>query len=105
MEHELRVLFTEVERHVMPLVNSEAGTRFSRDESRVLALQGIHRLNQRIGFLARTNSKEMGEMKLLQTYVNNLTLGVKNDNTQQIRSALGSIRNIITTIEKSEKQE
>ena len=99
------MLFTEVERHAMPLVSSESDARLSKDESRVLALQGIHRLNQRIGFLARTNSKEMGEMKLLQTYVNNLTLGVKNDNAQVIRGALGSIRNIITTIEKSEKRD
>jgi hypothetical protein len=59
-------------------------------------------LNQRIGFLARTRSDTAGEMKLLQTFVNNLTLGIKNDNTQMIRSALGSVRNIISTIEKSE---
>ena len=104
MEGELRLLFTEVERHAMPLISGESGARLSKEESRVLALQGIHRLNQRIGFLARTGSKEIGEMKLLQTYVNNLTIGVKNDNAQMIRSALGSIRNIIGTIEKSEKQ-
>ncbi len=96
------MLFTEVERHVMPLVSGETGTSFSKDESRVLALQGIHRLNQRIGFLARTNSGEMGEMRLLQTYVNNLTLGVKNDVPTVIRASLNSIRNIIATITKSE---
>ncbi|HKW05431.1 MAG TPA: hypothetical protein VJN71_09045 [Nitrososphaerales archaeon] len=102
LENELRILFNEVERHAMPLVNNDSGARLSKEESRVLALQAIHRLNQKIGFLVRTNSKEAGEMRLLQTFVNNLTLGIKNDNTQMVQSALGSVRNIILTIEKSE---
>ncbi len=103
MEQELKALFAEVERHVMPLVSPETGSRFSKDESRVLALQGIHRLNQRIGFLVRSDSSEIGEMRLLQTYVNNLTIGVKNDNPAVMRASLNSVRNIITAIAKSEK--
>lgn len=102
MENELRILFTEVERHAIPLVSNDPSGRLSKEESRVLALQAIHRLNQRIGFLVRTNSNTAGEMRLLQTFVNNLTLGIKNDNSQMVRSALSSVRNIISTIEKSE---
>jgi hypothetical protein len=101
MENNLKILFSEVERHTSVLIGRESFATLSKEESKILALQAIHRLNQRIGFLFRTRSKESGEMKLLQTYVNNLTLGVKNDNQAQIRSALNSIRNIIETISSS----
>ena len=55
-------------------------TPLSKDESRVLALQQINRLNQRIGQIARSSKENMTEMKILQTQVNRLTIGVKTDN-------------------------
>ena len=105
MDVQIGELFAQVERHVMPLIGGDSPSHFSNDECRVLALQGIMRLNQRIGLLARSGQAEMGEMKLLQTYVNNLTLGVKNNNVPQMRAALKSIRSFIQTLAKSEKND
>lgn len=100
-------LFTQVERYVMPLVGSNSPYGLTKEENRILALQNINRLNQRIGQLSRGSGEATLDMSSLQTFVNNLTVGVKYDNPQQMRSALTSIRNVVGTTKstKSKKQE
>lgn len=70
------------------MVSSRSETTFSKDENRVLALQQINRLNHRIGQIARSSKDEYGDMKILQTYINGLTAGVKSDNVAQIRATI-----------------
>jgi hypothetical protein len=91
----LKELFWQVERYVLPLVGSNSENAFSKDENRVLALQQINRLNQRIGQIARSSKDESGEMKILQTYVNSLTIGVKTDNVPQIRASIARAKSYI----------
>ncbi len=104
VEYHLREVFVQVERYVMPLIGGDSPHGLSKEENRVLAFQNVNRLNQRIGFLARENSPHSADMRLLQTYVNNLTVGLKSDNTPQIRSSLSSIRNIINSLEVGESK-
>ncbi|MGI0092382.1 MAG: hypothetical protein ACREBS_11810 [Nitrososphaerales archaeon] len=98
MEISLKSIFEQVEKYVDPLLGSDSPNRFSRDENRILALQQINRLNQRIGMIARSNKEAAAEMKTLQTFINNLTIGVKNDSAQHIRFALDQARNQIASI-------
>lgn len=98
MEASLKEMFIQVERYVMPLINSESQIGFSNDEIRILALQHINRLNQRIGQIARSSKDRMTDMKALQTYINNLTIGVKNNNVPQMRSALRSASGFIDSL-------
>ena len=102
VEYHLREVFVQVERYVMPLIGSDSPQGLSKEENRVLAFQNVNRLNQRIGFLARENPKNAEEMRLLQTYVNSLTIGLKQENTQQIRAALTSTRQMINSLEPSD---
>lgn len=88
-----------VERYAMSVAGSDSPTGFSKEENRILALQHVNRLNQRIGFLARQHIAQEGEMRLLQTFVNGLTIGLKNDNIPQIRSSLSSVRNVLKTLD------
>ncbi len=87
----------------MPLIGSDSPQGFSKEESRVLALQSVNQLNQRIGYLVRSGSAEVEEMWILQTFVNRLTVGIKTDNQPQMRGALSSIRNMIKSLEKPEE--
>ena len=104
METTLSEILSQVERYVIPIVSSTKGPGLSKEENRVLAFQCINRMNHRIGYFSRQNVKDPSDLKLLKTYVNNLTKGLKIDNVPLIKSALGSIRNIIPSIEKpSEK--
>lgn len=98
-EYHLKEIFVNVERYVMPLIGSDSPSGFSKEENKILALQNVSRLNQRIGFLAREHVAELGEMRLLQTYVNSLTLGLKTDNVPQMKSALSSVRNLLKTLD------
>lgn len=99
METGLREIFGEVERYVLPLIKSDPDVRFSKEENRILALQQINRLNQRIGQLARSSKDKMPDMKVLQTQVNNMTIGIKSDNTIQVKNALTQVKSLIATID------
>ena len=96
----LKDLFQQVERYVFPITQSNSESSFSKDENKILALQQLTRLNQRIGLIARTSKNELENMKLLQTYVNSITSGVKNDNVPQIRYGLTQARNMILSLDK-----
>lgn len=96
----LKELFEQVERYVSPLTVSTHDGHFSREESKILAMQQLNRLNQRIGMIARTNKSEFVDMKALQTFVNSITAGVKNDNIPQIKYGLIQARNMISTLSK-----
>ena len=88
----------------MSLIGDDSPHGLSNEENRVLAFQNLNRLNQRIGFLARENTAISADMRLLQTYVNSLTIGLKSDNTPQIQSALSSVRNMINSVEAIESR-
>ena len=95
----LRDLFLEVEKYVSPLINQNSATsgQLSREENRILALQQINRLNQRIGQLARASQTTMQDYIIVQKLVNNLTVGVKSDNVPQMKYALSSLRNYVSS--------
>ena len=95
MDATLKDIFSQVERYVLPLIGSYQGTSFSKDENQVLALQQINRLNQRIGQIARSSKSNVGEMKILQTYINGLTIGVKTENIPQIRATMARAKSFI----------
>jgi hypothetical protein len=97
MEASLKELFDQVERYVLPIVSKEVISSLSKDENKVLALQNIHRLNQKIGLLGRSNKEIADEMKTLQTYVNSITIGIRNDNVPQVRYGLSQARNLIAS--------
>jgi hypothetical protein len=87
----------------MPLLGSDSPYGFSKEENRILALQAINRLNQRIGQLARSSQQSEIDLKALQKYVNNLTVGVKFENVAQMKSALASIRGMLTSLSSATK--
>jgi hypothetical protein len=94
-------MFSNVERYVMPLMGGDSPSGFSNQENKVLALQNINRLNIYLGKLARSKKDETGSLHLLQMYVNNLTVGLKNENIPLMKSSVASTRNIIEEIEKT----
>ena len=96
----LKELFDQVERYVTPLIASDPESKLSKEENKILALQQINRLNQKIGLIARSNKNEMVDMKALQTFVNSITIGVKNDNVPQIKYGLTQVRNMISSLSK-----
>ncbi len=102
LDQELKELFDTVERYVNPLLGrAQEDTTLSAQENKVLALQNVNRLNINLGKIARSRKDETGNLHLLQMYVNNLTVGIKNDNTQLMKSAIASARNIINELEKA----
>jgi hypothetical protein len=101
LERTIERLFHNVERYVMPLLGSEEPNQLSKQENLVLALQNINNLNILIGKIARGSKDEFGNLHLLQMYVNNLTVALKNDNVPLMRSSIASIRNVIQEIYKS----
>ncbi len=100
MDPALKEAFAQVERYVMPLISAGSESRISKDENRVLALQNVNRLNQRIGFLARQVKTDKEKIRLLQTYVNSLTIGLKTDNVLLIKNAIVFVRNIVDDVGK-----
>ena len=80
-------------------MEADISGQFSKDENRILVLQQINRLNQRIGQLARASAERMPNMKVLQTQVNNLTIGVKNNNIPQMKNAFIQVKNLIQTLD------
>ena len=99
MESTLRDSFLTVEKYVMPLISGNPSV-LTKVENKVLALQNVNRLNQRIGYLARQGPKDPRALRLLQTYVNNLTISLKTDNVQLMKNAIASVRSLVSTIEK-----
>jgi hypothetical protein len=101
MDPQIRELFSAVERYVMPLIGGDIPSGFSKQENKVLALQNINRLNIHVGKIARSSKDESENLRLLQMYVNNLTVALKNDNVPMMKSSIASSRNMIKEIEKS----
>src|SRR5437879_4631591 len=101
MDAGLKEIFDQVEKYLLPLLSREPYSPLSKGESRVLALQNINRLNQRIGQIARSSKENVSDMKILQTFVNRLTIGVKTDNVPQIRGSLASVRSYIQSLKKN----
>ena len=101
-QYKLNEVFVQVEAHVMPLIGGDSPHGLTKEENKVIAFQNVNRLNQRIGYLARESSENVGMMRILQSYVNSLTMGLKSDNAKQVRSAMASIRNMIKTLEPDE---
>ncbi|MDA4129292.1 MAG: hypothetical protein OK457_00840 [Thaumarchaeota archaeon] len=101
MDSSLKDIFAQVEKYLVPLVSKDPPSAISKDESRILALQQINRLNHRIGQLARGPKESNVDVKILQTYVNRLTIGVKTNNDPQIRSSLISVRNYIESLDST----
>ena len=85
----------------MPLIDGDTPHGFSKEENRILALQNINRLNQRIGLLVRSGQTTVIDLRALQTHVNNLTVGVKYDNPIQMKNSLAQVRNMISTYNSS----
>ncbi len=98
MDSNLKELFAQVEKYIAPIISSEIGSGLSKEENRILALQQINRLNQRIGMLARSNKNDALDMKALQTFVNALTIGVKTNNIPQIKYGISQTRNMIASL-------
>jgi hypothetical protein len=98
MDNTLKEIFTQVEKYVSPLITNEQSTSFSKEECTILALQHLNRLNQRIGMIARSSKNNIDEMRALQTFVNSITIGVKNGNVPQLRYGLTQARNMITSL-------
>ena len=95
----LNDILSQIERYLIPLMEADISGQFSKDENRILVLQQINRLNQRIGQLARASAERMPNMKVLQTQVNNLTIGVKNNNIPQMKNAFIQVKNLIQTLD------
>lgn len=95
MDPAIKEIFSQVERYVTSLLSGQTDDSLSKEENRILALQQINRLNQRIGQMARSSKDNSGEMKLLQTYINGLTIGVKTDNIPQIKATIARAKSYI----------
>ncbi len=104
-DQQLRDIYAVIERYAVPLLGRErtSSEGLSKEENRILALQNVNRLNQRIGFLAREKVTNSGDMRILQTYVNSLTIGLKSDNTAQMKAALSNIRNFLFEFDSEEQ--
>ncbi|MDG6906520.1 MAG: hypothetical protein JRN20_12120 [Nitrososphaerota archaeon] len=98
----LKEILRHVERYLLPVITRDSPNSLSREENKILALQQIALLNQQIGLIGRTNRKEMESMKALQTFVNSITIGVKNDNVPQIKYGLTQARNLILSFSKED---
>jgi hypothetical protein len=101
LDPQIKELFDTVERYVMPLIGGDSPSGFSKQENKVLALQNINRLNISLGKIARLSKDESGNLHILQMYINNLTVALKNDNIPMMKSSIASSRNLIKEIEKT----
>ena len=97
---EIKDLFSNVERYVIPFIGGESLGGLSRQECLVLSLQNINRFNIHLGKISKSSKDESGTLHLLQLYVNNLTVALKNENKALMKSSIASIRNMISEIEK-----
>lgn len=101
LDRQIKELFNTVERYVMPLIGGDSPSGFSKQENKVLALQNINRLNISLGKIARSSKDESGNLHILQMYINNLTVALKNDNIPMMKSSIASSRNVIKEMEKT----
>jgi hypothetical protein len=92
---DIRQDFEALERYVTPIVERNAYSKLSREESMVLALQCINRINQIVGRAARSSKDESGSLRLLQAKINSVTIALKNDNLSMLRGAMGSLRSFV----------
>jgi hypothetical protein len=88
LDQTIKEIFSQVEKYTLPLIVCQSDNLLSKEENRVLALQQINRLNHRIGQIARSSKDDFGEMRILQTYINGLTSGLKTDNQPQIKATM-----------------
>jgi hypothetical protein len=95
VDQNIKEIFAQVEKYVLPLLARQSDPFLSKEENRILALQQINRLNQRIGQIARSSKDEYGEMRILQTYINGITAGVKTDNVPQIKASIARAKSYI----------
>lgn len=98
MDLGLRALLDEVEKYIQPIIFENQVSTLSKEENRILALQRVHRLNLKIGVLARSNKEKMEDMKSLQNFVNSLTIGLKSNNVPQIRFGLTRAKSLIDSL-------
>ncbi|GEM_PF-1569362 len=107
MSESLKQAYANLERYCISFgeMRRSGTSRFSKEEDKLLAFQSINRLNQTIGRTVRESSgdtKLIEKMRILQTYVNRLTVALKSDNKQLVSSSLFSIRALIGKIEERE---
>jgi hypothetical protein len=95
VDQTIKEIFAQVEKYVLPVLARHPDTSFSKEENRILALQQINRLNHRIGQIARSSKDEYGEMRILQTYINGLTAGLKTDNAPQIKATIARAKSYV----------
>ena len=95
MDQTIKEIFLQVEKYVLALLARQSDSSFSKEENRILALQQINRLNHRIGQIARSLKGDSEEMRILQTHINGLTVGVKTDNIPQIKATVARAKSYI----------
>jgi len=95
VDQTIKEIFLQVEKYVLPLLVRQSGTSLSEEENRILALQQINRLNHRIGQIARSLKGDSEEMRILQTHINGLTVGVKTCNVPQIKATIARAKSYI----------
>ena len=95
MDQTIKEIFLQVEKYVLALLARQSDSSFSKEENRILALQQINRLNHRIGQIARSLKGDSEEMRILQTHINGLTVGVKTDNIPQIKATIARAKSYI----------
>ncbi len=88
----IRRAFADVENSVSSILHGKAGEKDS-------ALRAIFALNNEIGKLARLSPTKLGPLKMLQAYVNSITVAVKNGNAQMIRESLKSAREYLLSVD------
>jgi hypothetical protein len=97
----LKEAFDQVERYASQLVQSDRGDlRLSNQEAKVLCLQSVNRLNLKIGRLVRSGERSSEDLRILQTFVNNLTVALKSDNIPGVKRSLSSLASVIKTIDE-----
>jgi hypothetical protein len=107
LSENLKQAYANLERYCISLgeMRRSGTSGFSEEEDKLLAFQSINRLNQNIGRTVREssgNTELIEKMRILQTYVNRLTVALKSDNKQLVSSSLFSIRALIGKIEEGE---
>ncbi len=75
--------FTEVETSVLSLLDG----KFTSKDS---VFRAIFRMNNEIGKLARLKPAKLSTLKMLQAYVNAITVAVKGGETRLMRESLES---------------
>jgi hypothetical protein len=80
--------FAKVEASASPLLGGD----FTSKDS---VLRAIFSLNNEIGKLARLKPGKLGTLKMLQAYVNAITVAVKGGEARPVRESLESARDFL----------